>query len=281
MTPLHHGLLVSSPYETNEPPAGSWTFTIRAEDTSGNLSTSAWIIAELPNPRLGETFLWACPTARGWPGTLTDTVRSDDGRDALEGAGNYTWDDLNSWADWSSWSLGDGDDGVSLMRYESEPVDLGTELPFSIAWSAETDNDVTFEIRTADSAEALAQASWESYLDNTLLTAQHLQLRWSLAGDGSTQLSLDNLCYQILGTASTEKFLDVDTSDWEGSAETGRTIPTSLARVTDLDITLQSVGPGWSWYLQQKNNPTMIRIYDRDGTAQDAVVDAVLRGIQA
>ena len=45
--------------------------------------------------------------------------------------------------------------------------------------------------------------------------------------------------------------------------------------------TLQSVGPGWSWTLDSKNDPTRIRIFDGDGNAADAVVDVVVRGIAA
>ncbi len=94
-------------------------------------------------------------------------------------------------------------------------------------------------------------------------------------------LRLDYLCYSLLAPAAVQRFLDADTANWEGSAAAGRTVPTTLARVTDVDVTLQSVGPGWSWTLDNKNNPTRIKIFDGDGNPADATIDAVIRGVRA
>ena len=282
MTPLHDGLLVSSPYETNEPRAGRFTFAVRAEDTSGLLSaTAATIVAELPDPRLGDAFLWECPSARGWPGAIENAVRSDDGMDALEGAGAYTWDDIATWDGWASWALGDGDDGATAMTYTTEAIDLGAAVPFAIAWEATVSGAATLQYRTAETAAALATETWNDYTAATLLTARHLQLHWRLAGGGATMLRLDHLCYRLTGTAAHQKFLDVDTADWEGSATAGRTVPTTLAVVTDIDLTLQSVGAGWSWVLDSKNDPTRVKIFDGEGNPADAVIDAVVHGIKA
>ena len=63
------------------------------------------------------------------------------------------------------------------------------------------------------------------------------------------------------------------------STANGRQIPTTLAVVTDVDLTLQSVGAGWSWVLDNKNDPTRIKIFDGGGNAADATVDAVVHGI--
>ena len=58
-------------------------------------------------------------------------------------------------------------------------------------------------------------------------------------------------------------------------------MPVDLRLVTDIGLTLQSVGAGWSWTLVNKNNPTRIKIFDGAGDPADAVVDAVVRGIAA
>ena len=58
-------------------------------------------------------------------------------------------------------------------------------------------------------------------------------------------------------------------------------MPVDLSLVTDIHVTLQSVGAGWSWTLIGKNDPTRIKIFDGDGNAADAVVDVVVRGIAA
>ena len=100
-----------------------------------------------------------------------------------------------------------------------------------------------------------------------------------MTGDGSRVLSLDHLCWSAHAPGAERKLLDRNTADWQGTAAAGRIVPVDLGVVTDLDITLQSVGAGWSWTLLSKNNPTRIRIYDGDGNPADAVVDAVVRGV--
>ena len=52
MTPLHAGFLTSSPYETLEPAAGTWTFAARAVSTSGAESVSATVRVTLGVQRI-------------------------------------------------------------------------------------------------------------------------------------------------------------------------------------------------------------------------------------
>ena len=54
---------------------------------------------------------------------------------------------------------------------------------------------------------------------------------------------------------------------WEGSAAAGREIPTALATVVDVDLTLQSVGAGWSWSLAAKSPPT-VKLFDGAGATR-------------
>ena len=283
MAPLHDGLLTSSPHETNDPPAGTWRFALRSVDVTGQLSTGiVFIVAELPDPRLGERFYWTCPSADGWPGTIEGAVRSQDGRDALEGIGAYTWGDLTTWAAWQSWGLGNGMGAGREMLYTAPAVDLGVKLSFSIGWSADVSGDASLEYRAADTATGLDTEAWATYTPGSLVTGRHAQLRWRLTGDGSVQLSLDHLCWSTLGNAASEQVLDSSTAEWQGSAATGREVPVTgrLSLVTSLAVTLQSVGAGWSWELLLKSPPT-IRIHDSDGNAADATVDVLLYGVGA
>ena len=94
-------------------------------------------------------------------------------------------------------------------------------------------------------------------------------------------LFLDHLCWSVHAPSAERKLLDRNTADWEGSAAEGRVVPVDLSLVTDIHVTLQSVGAGWSWTLIGKNDPTRIKIFDGDGNAADAVVDVVVRGIAA
>lgn len=132
MRPMHRGLLVSSPWETFEPPRGQWVFAARSRDTGGRWSeTDARIVAQLADQSLADALIWECPAAEGWPGTTADLLtdgtgtaaatRSDDGRDALEAVGRYRWSDLTTWAAWVSWGTGDGTGGSLGMVYTSPP----------------------------------------------------------------------------------------------------------------------------------------------------------------
>ena len=280
LTPLHRGHLTASPLETVEPPPGTWVFAARAIDTGGRLCTGdVRIVAELGPQRQGDALLWRCPSAAGWPGRLTNIERSDDGHDALEGAGDYTWDDLTTWNAWQSWGAGNGTGAAAEFAFAAEPVDLGIAFDVALRWSAEFVGDGAFEYRVGDTQAALNAAAWTAYTPAVTVRARWLQLRWRVTGDGSRVLSLDHLCWSAHAPAAERKLLDRNIADWEGTAAAGRIVPVDLGVVTDLDVTLQSVGAGWSWTLLSKNNPTRIRIYDGAGNPADAVVDAVVRGV--
>ncbi len=282
MTPLHRGHLTASPLETVEPPPGHWMFAARAVDTGGRLSQDDVRIAAALGPqRLGDALIWRCPASQGWPGTIAGAVRSDDGRDALEAAADYTWDDLTTWDAWQGWAVGDGNDAAQAISYTADPVDIGVALDVALRWAAESVGDVAFEYRAAETGAALADEAWAAYAPGTTVAGRWLQLRWRVTGDGATVLSLDHLCWSAHAPSAERKLLDRNTADWTGSAAGGREVPVDLALVTDVHVTLQSVAAGWSWTLDNKNGPTRIKIFDGDGNAADAVVDVVVRGIAA
>ena len=281
MMPLHRGHLTASPLETVEPPPGEWIFSARAIDAGGRLSDEVRILAELGPQRLGDALLWRCPAATGWPGTIAGAGRSDDGRDALEGIGDYTWADLTTWADWQSWGAGNGADAATEIVYTEDPIDLGGPFDVALRWSGETAGDRVFEYRAGATEAALRAAAWMAYPAGTTVAARWLQVRWRITGDGTVVLSLDHVCWSVHAPAAARKLLDRNTADWQGTAADGRIVPHDLGLVTDLDITLQSVGAGWTWTLVSKNNPTRIRIYDGAGNPADALVDAVVRGVEA
>ncbi len=281
MMPLHRGHLTASPLETVEPPPGEWIFSARAIDAGGRLSDEVRILAELGPQRLGDALLWRCPAATGWPGTIAGAGRSQDGADALEGIGDYIWADLTTWADWQSWGAGNGADAGTEIVYTEDPIDLGGPFDVALRWSGETAGDRVFEYRAGATEAALRAAAWAPYPAGTTVAARWLQVRWRITGDGTVVLSLDHVCWSVHAPAAERKLLDRDTSAWQGTAADGRIVPHDLGLVTDLDITLQSVGAGWTWTLVSKNNPTRIRIYDGAGNPADAVVDVVVRGVEA
>lgn len=280
MTPLGAGVLTSSPLETFSPPEGLWVFAARSVDVAGNLSVDDVRIAASIGPqRTGNAVIWRCPGADGWPGTAVGALRSDDGLDALEGAPDYDWTDRAAWSTWTSFGLGDGDEGATAMSYTEAAEDIGIKLPFSLSWSASTAGSVTFQYRAADTSAALASAAWADYAAGNVITARWVQVRWLLSGDGSTLLHMDHLCWSIVAPGKEVRILDADTSTWGGSLAAGRRIPAAgLLKVTDVRVTLQSVAYGTTWAITSKAPPTL-KIWDRDGTAIDATVDVVLTGV--
>ena len=265
-----------SPYETVDPPEGGWTFRARAVDTGGRLSaTEAVIHASLGPPRGQDVLVWSCPADEGWPGAIAGGIRDDQGADALEGAAAYTWQDLTTWGAWLTWGAGTGSGAGRAMSYTTLAQDLGTELTFGLAWSGEVNGisrsaaapgpGMVFEARAAATQAALAAAGWTAY-GGGKLTGRYYQLRWRLAGDGSTILRLDHLCYSVLAPTSTEILSDSDPSAWatarvgdvapgltltpapSGAGKTGadtlvyRVPLQTLAVCSDLDLTVQYRG---------------------------------------
>ena len=281
MTRLHHGYLTASPLETVEPAQGAWTFVARTIDTNGNMSErDTRIKVEIGPQRQGDAILWRCPSAQGWPGINQGARPSNDGRDALEGVSMYRWSDLDTWSTWLSWGSGAGDEGAKFIAYIPPPEDLQTEVVFAIQWSGEVEGAVTFQARTGATRAAVLGAPWVDYAAGNTLTARWVQVRWRLRGDGSEVLSLDHLCWSLIAPSATRRLLDRNTARWAGSASSGREVPHDLALVSDVDVTLQSVGAGWTWSLASKS-PLRIKIFDGQGNPADAVVDIIVRGISA
>ena len=272
---FHSGLITQSPYESNLPGVGDWSFALTSVSTFGVESDPIWISADLPSPRAGGLVYWNCPSAQGWPGSIVGAVRSNDGMDALEAKGDYDWDDMDSWSEWTSWSRGNGENAVTELSYTSQTITLPREVSFKINWSADTTGTVAIEYQLDDDVDT---TSWTAYSD-TLLTATTIKIRWKLTGDGSTVLRIDHLCVELVGNSIMEQINDADTANWNGTASGGRIVPLErLDIITSVLVTLQSVGSGWTWELINKTDPK-IKIYDSAGNAADATIDVVAYGI--
>ena len=283
MQTMHRGLLTASPWETFEPPAGNWRFALRAVDSGGRVSPEIRIVATLPNQRIGPVALWRCPSSEDWPGTVVG-LRSDDGRNAIEALGAWTWADLDTagttWDAWANWATGPGDRAETSVSFTSAPIDLGASIEFSAGWDAVVDGTRAGEFRAAATEAALAAAAWNAIgaLTNTLVTGRWVQFRATATAGASAVSSLDHLCWWLPAPVVERKLLDVDTAAWTGSRGF-RDVPASgLSLVTDVLVTLQSVSAGWSWSLVRKN-PPRLAIWDGGNNARDATVDVILRGL--
>ena len=176
---------------------------------------------------------------------------------------------------------GDGTQATTEILFRSTVEDLAAIFDAELRWTADVVGEVEFEYCASDAEEDIASARWGPYVPASTVRGRYLQMRWRVTGDNTQVISLDHLCWSVHAPGATRKLLDRDTSDWEGTAADGREVPHDLSLVTDLDVTLQSVSAGWSWTLLNKNDPTLIRIYDGAGNPADAVVDVIVRGVAA
>ena len=281
MRPLHAGLLTASPYETITPGRGRWTVALRGVDAAGQRSAETRILADLGRERQGNALIWRCPPDDGWPGAIGDGLVSDDGRDVIEAAAaDAAWTAAPAaWDDWPVWALGPS--GEAALTYTAPAEDLGLKATFGIDWTARDREQVTLEIRTGAGRAALNTAPWRvAATAADPVTARWIQPRWTARADAGAVARLAGLTWWLAAPTATRRLHDIDTATLEGSAADGRVVDTDLARVTDVALTFQDVGAGWTWSLASKSPPT-IRIFDGDGSPADAVVDITLSGLEA
>ena len=93
MEVMHQDTLKTSPWETNQLSAGTYTFAIKAVDTTGNYSTNpVFMYLGLGDPRLTALLDIISPHISAWPGTKTNCSLNE--RDELVADDQYTWSEL-------------------------------------------------------------------------------------------------------------------------------------------------------------------------------------------
>ncbi|MEJ1353083.1 MAG: hypothetical protein RPU13_13820 [Candidatus Sedimenticola sp. (ex Thyasira tokunagai)] len=271
---LHEGLLTATPWETNQLAAGHYTAGIVAVDSTGNESQVPTLIqSSLGDPRINNSLAYEAPHLQGWPGTKTNCLPDNTGG-ALTALGDYSWDDLTTWDDWTSWA----ENPFSQISYEHPQIDLGTVLPFVPLISVDATGNPTTEINLSD--DGVTWSGWQ--VPDPQVTARYIKARVTVAQVATEIPRAHSMGINLSGETISETVNDADTSTWGGSAAAGRVIPISkaYAAVTKIGISMQSVGPGWSWDIVDKTDPAnpTIRIYN-NGTPADCIIDAAVTGI--
>ena len=287
MTPLHEGLLISSPYETADLASGTYWFAIKTVDSSGNESTAATFInnADLGNPPLRDVLLQRIEQSLTWPGTKTDCFVDTD--NALHATSSQNWSNLPS--TWSA--LASSWDNIltnnSPIRYETPVLDLGADVTFTPLVTAIAQGSVTLEMKTGTTADGTVTGSYAA-----LALAEgkrYVQIRISVTD--STPI-ISGLTTIISSESFTDIFEDVntatETATWFDSVAAGHFKiggRGQLAAITTARIlALQNVGAGWSWELISKTQTVNgepaaeFKIYNSSATLADATVDIELRG---
>lgn len=305
MTDLHEGLWLVSPYETNELAAGTYTFGIKAVDSSGNESENATIIeATLGDPRLRNVLVSQNEFDLGWSGTKTNCFVNYEGFLESVGAtsgspqGDWgslpaTWDDLaDTWRE-----IVTSESSETSMVYVTPEIDVGSNVTFNPLVSTSGVGSVTVEMQRGTDADGSAEGSpdddnaWEAL--GIAEATRYIRFRLTVTGDAAILYSATTL---LDAETQIEDYEDLNTSsstidEFESLATGHFRVRTrgNTASITSAQITaFQSAGSGWTWEVLSKNTTLSgspnddfpaaeFKIY-QNGVLADATVDVSIKG---
>ena len=276
MTALHTGLLLSSPFETNQLSAGDYVFGIVAVDTTGNESLNPlYIQTTLPDPRMTNVWASSLNMDGDWPGIKTDCYINGVGE--LEANDTSTWNSIPAtWAEWARWNFAP----VSSFTYETQSIDIGHSIMFTPQVTAFGVGSISVEMTTSSD-----NSSWGAWSALEKTQARYVKFKASASGASPLILSLSELSVYIIVKPVIEEVGDLLTSSLTGSYRIGVgdvRIPLTgdYTILNQVSITLQNVGPGWSWQLIDKDVSLGPRIKIFNGlAAADCTIDAYIKGV--
>lgn len=272
MTDMHSGLLLASPFETNQLAAGTYDFAIKSVDTSGNESVNAkFINLTIGDPRLAGVL--AVYEENGiWSGTLTACH--------LEPLTGYLQPNETAASPWlTTWS---GKQWIitpaGTIQYEKK-FDVGIVTAFTPLITVGAIGSVT--IQEAHSNDDITYTAFAAA--GTQITARYVKIHVAVTG---TWPILQHMATILSATPISEDINDLSTSGLTGGYRIGvgnvrLPITKTYVLIKSVNITLQNVGAGWSWELIDKNvSPgPQIKIYNASNALADAIVDATVRGL--
>lgn len=293
MSDLPVGVLTGFRLETTLLSSGTYTFAVKAVDSSGNESATAIFASSvlLPDPPLAGALEFTDERAAGWPGTKTDCYVDEE---ILKANSDFQWDDATgTWDSYTaSWDTLGAD--VSPIRYESTTIDIGADAVMTPIVSGTGAGTITIEMKAWKFGDS-EPGSWSAVGP---ATARYIKIRWSVAGTNPTLTSATVI---IDAPSVADYFTDVDTATATNNtasyyraaagdiyviAKNGLAVNT-MARIN----ALQSVGGAWTWELVSKNATkpggwtnaasgpaAQFKIRNAAGTLADATIDIELRG---
>ncbi len=273
LSPLHDGLLTSSPWETNQLDAGNYTFAIKAIDDSKIESLNAcFIIADLGDQRLAGVLISILPHTQDWPGTKTKCHIEDT---ALVANDTETWTNKTVWNTWVRWNSVP----ESLITYDHPVIDVGGVLAFIPQVDVICAGTATITESHSDD-----NVSYSAYAPvGSLIVARYVKIKIESSGGSIPTINSANI--KILAESLSEDVSDLDTSLLSGPYRIGvgdirLPIAKSYQLISQVQLTLQNVGPGWSYELIDKDNTVgpRVKIYNASNALADATIDALVRG---
>ncbi len=273
MSPLHTGLLQSSPYQTSQLNAGTYRFAIKSIDTSGNASATArYLVATLQDSPVSTILQAYYPRLEDWPGTIINgriTPVSGD----IETTDQNTWDALPpTWDQWTSWIV-----AGNKLTYQYPDIDLQKDLVFRPIVTAQVAGTATYEIDHA--ADGGTWTGWQTTI--TAITARRLRVRIVVTGPAPR---IESVAILLEGRQETEDIADLDTSRITGNrrlavGDIRLPVQRAFTVIKTVQIAFQNTGPGWTMeIIDKKPSGPRIKIYNRAGALADATIDATLKG---
>lgn len=271
MTDLHTGLLQSSPFETNQLAAGTYTFAIKAVDTTGNESANAkYISLTIGDPRLAGV-LAAYDEQGEWSGTKTSCHL-----ETLTGYLQPNETDATPWA--GTWARKWIKTPAGTIVYERK-FDVGALATFTPLVTVTATGTVTIE-----EAHSTDDITYTAYVAaGAQLTTRYIKIRATVV---ATWPELRQMTTLLSATPITEDINDLATSTLTGAnriAVGDIRLPKTKTYgvITGVNVTLQNVGAGWSWELIDKDTVTgpRIKIYNAANALADATIDATIKGL--
>ncbi len=289
-TPLHIGFLTSSPFESNELSAGTWSIGIKAIDTSDNESLNAvFATATIGDPRLQNALLSRIEENLTWPGTLTDCFIGPENTLLATSSGDI--DSLPATIDNLPSTINLIATNNSPIRYETPTIDLGADITFTPVVATTQTGTPTIEMRTHTSAEG-SDLSSETWIALTqVVQERYIEIRVSVADSAAELKTMSTI---LDGEVVIDSFEDLDPSTesaiWFESVAAGHfkvATRDKMAVITTAQITaIQGVTVPHTWTLVSKsatvtgnsNAAAEFKIFDDVGTLVDVLVDIELKG---
>jgi hypothetical protein len=189
--------------------------------------------------------------------------------------GLATWADLPAtWAGWTQWNY----NPKSPIIYERE-IDIGIKIKFIPLITVESDGAQVIEEQHSD--DGIAWSAWAT--TGALIDAQYIRIRVTLTGS----YPIFKTMRVILSTSTISEIVeDQNSASLLGAYRIGvGDIRVPITQVYNLikkvDVSLQSVGAGWTWELIDKDMTVgpRIRFYNASNALADAVFDATVTGV--
>jgi hypothetical protein len=292
MTPLHSGKLVFSPFESNELAANSYTFAVKAVDSSGNYSNIAKFLgATIGQPPLRGALLQQIEQP-DWSGTKTNCFADSDG--VLKAISTGNWSGLVG----SFSALPDSWDEIAgfatSITFINEVTDLGYDASFTPFVTIDAVGTATIEYKVGKESDGGVTGSWIALGTGRLIGYRYIQFR-VIIQNSSNPPSIENMSIILDGDVNKNSYDDInsaaESSAWFERIAAGhfkvKSRDGNIDIITNAKITaLQNTGPGWSWELVSKNSDingkkaAEFKLYNGSGVLADAVVDIEINGVQ-